>query len=97
MPNPPTVQQGTLDKVEPTAKTLAEKVIMENLLQNVYTIKKKYVDIAEVTGENFNIFNVLKISRRETVLHTPLIAELLNPYGSHGQGNVFFTRIDYTA
>lgn len=43
----------------------------------------------EKRGENFNIFGILKVSKYETKLHTPFIAELLNPKGSHGLGDAF--------
>lgn len=37
--------------------------------------------------ENFNIFKILGVQSRETRLHSALIAELLNPKGSHGLKN----------
>jgi len=40
-------------------------------------------------GEFFNIFNVLKIGGNEVRLHSAFLAELLNPEGSHGLGNIF--------
>lgn len=40
-------------------------------------------------GEKFNIFNILNLSQDETKLHTPFIAELLNPKGSHGMKDAF--------
>ena len=44
---------------------------------------------ARQTGERFNLFNVLGIGHREVTTHTPLLVELLNPSGSHGQGSTF--------
>jgi hypothetical protein len=41
------------------------------------------------TGEHFNIFTILGIRRREVTTHSPVLAELLNRKGSHGQGSVF--------
>jgi len=38
---------------------------------------------------NFNVFRLLKFERYEIKLHTRLLRELLNPAGSHGQGNRF--------
>ncbi len=43
----------------------------------------------EKRGENFNVFEILKLSRFEAKLHTPFIAELLNPNGSHGLNTLF--------
>lgn len=44
----------------------------------------------EERGENFNIFEILKLSSYEEKLHTPFIAELLSPKGSHGLKEAFF-------
>jgi hypothetical protein len=38
---------------------------------------------------DFNIFKILGIDRYEVVTHTPVLAALLNPKGSHGQGDCF--------
>jgi len=43
------------------------------------------------TGRQFNLFNVLDVSRREVKTHSRLLAELLNPNGSHSQGNTFLS------
>lgn len=43
----------------------------------------------EKRGENFNIFEVLRLQHDETRLHTPFIAELLSPDGSHGLKDLF--------
>lgn len=51
-------------------------------------LKAKYDERAEVTGENFNFFSFLNIERDE-VKHSAIIAELLNPNGSHSQGKLF--------
>jgi len=40
-------------------------------------------------NEGFNVFAILKVGRYETTTHTPILADLLNPKGSHGLG-VFF-------
>ncbi len=41
------------------------------------------------TGERFNIFNILGVGHLEAQTHTPFIAELLDPTGSHGRGAIF--------
>ena len=38
---------------------------------------------------HYNIFHALHIDRRETVLHSPMLAHLLDPTASHGQGYLF--------
>ena len=44
---------------------------------------------AEVTGENFNVFSILDRESDEVKTHSAIIAELLNPHGSHSQGTLF--------
>jgi len=36
-----------------------------------------------------NILRMLKVTRSEIGLHSPFLADLLSPYGSHGQGVLF--------
>jgi len=62
---------------------------IKNLLQKVSDISTKYEEIAKITGENFNIFKVMNVLSDEVKLHSAFIAELLNPKGTHGQGDVF--------
>jgi hypothetical protein len=62
---------------------------IQNFLTQISTIKKKYEEIAERTGENFNIFKVLKVTANEVRTHSAFVAELLNPKGSHGQKAIF--------
>ena len=45
--------------------------------------------LTQATGAHFNIFKILRISRREVKTHSPVLAELLNPKGNHGQGAAF--------
>jgi len=61
---------------------------IKTLLNHVTQISNTYNEYAKLTGENFNIFNILKLGKKETK-HSAFLAELLNPNGSHGQGNVF--------
>jgi hypothetical protein len=57
---------------------------INNLLQQVSIIQRKYAEIAKITGENFNVFSVLKMDSKEVQMHSAFIGELLNPNGSHG-------------
>jgi hypothetical protein len=59
-----------------------------NLLNHVSTIKSKYDDLAEYTGENYNVFNVLNIYSDE-LSHSAIIGNLLDAKGRHGQKDVF--------
>ena len=60
-----------------------------SLLERVSSINKKYENIAEITGENFNVFRILGLSSSEVRTHSAFIAELLNPKGSHNQKQIF--------
>jgi hypothetical protein len=44
------------------------------------------------TAEQFNLFGILRITSDEVRLHSRLLAELLDPHGSHGQGTLFFDK-----
>ncbi|MEO6977623.1 MAG: PD-(D/E)XK nuclease family protein [Mucilaginibacter sp.] len=59
------------------------------LLNGVNSIQKKYKKISELSGENFNVFRILKVESLEVKTHSAFIAELLNPKGSHGQSDTF--------
>ncbi len=59
-----------------------------NLLEKIKQINYSYDKIAQKTGGNFNIFNVLGLESNE-VKHSMLIGDLLNPKGFHGQGTHF--------
>lgn len=64
---------------------------LEQLLKDVnLLIKQKEWEDKERfrNGENFNIFKVCGIDHYE-LQHSSIIAELLNPLGSHGQGEKF--------
>jgi hypothetical protein len=61
---------------------------ISNLLNQVGRIKKKYDDLAEYTGENYNVFNVLGIYHDE-LSHSKVIGDLLNVKGCHGQKDTF--------
>ena len=43
-----------------------------------------------LTEQDFNVFEILKLSTSEVRTHSAFIAELLNPRGSHGQQDKFF-------
>lgn len=60
-----------------------------NLLDQVNTLNSHYKKINDLTGENFNIFRILKLESAEVRLHSAFLAELLNPNGNHGQKDVF--------
>ena len=62
---------------------------VQSLLTQVSVISERYEKEVESTGENFNIFKILKMETKEVKTHSAFLAELLNPKGSHGQGDIF--------
>ena len=65
---------------------------IESLLKKVKPIveeNKKNRAKREVAGEFFNIFSILNVERDEVHTHSAMLSELLNPKGSHGQGDAF--------
>ena len=61
---------------------------LESILDEVRVLKAEHYEQAKITGENFNIFSFLSIEEKEKT-HSDIIAELLNPHGSHSQGPLF--------
>ncbi|MDQ1267469.1 MAG: hypothetical protein QG560_112 [Campylobacterota bacterium] len=62
---------------------------IEALLKKVGDIVKRYEDEDQKTGRRFNVYSIAGIERDEVKTHSAMIAELLNPKGSHGQDNLF--------
>lgn len=62
---------------------------IEKLLIEVNAIREKYEYIIRITGEKFNVFEILGLQTSEVRLHSSFIAELLDTKGSHGQGDKF--------
>lgn len=52
-------------------------------------IQRYEEEMMRSTGEKFNLFEILRIGHYEVQTHSPILAELLNPIGTHGQGAVF--------
>jgi len=59
------------------------------IIAQVITINEKYHEIQRLNGDNFNIFSILKMERDEVKTHSLFIYELINPKGSHNQGDLF--------
>ena len=64
---------------------------IKSLLNRTATTSKHYSRISEITGDNYNIFKILKVDTSEVRLHSAFLANLLNRKGSHGQGSVFLS------
>ncbi|MDQ8207010.1 PD-(D/E)XK nuclease family protein [Coraliomargarita sp. SDUM461003] len=59
------------------------------LLQLTQTICHYEAELERETGGNFNLMQILGVGHYEVKTHSPILAELLNPKGSHGQGAAF--------
>lgn len=66
----------------------ASKIGLESLLKQISQLNKHYEEIAKVTGENFNIFQVLGLTSDE-LSHSSFISTLLDPQGTHGKSHIF--------
>jgi len=64
----------------------------------IQLIKKQIIEIETIkqnNNENFNIFSILRMERKEVETHSAFIYELLNPYGSHNQKDLFLKLFIY--
>lgn len=58
------------------------------LLSRIGTTCQHHKEISRLSGADFNVFKIVKVVHDE-VRHSAFLAELLNPKGTHGQGDVF--------
>ena len=61
----------------------------ELLLEQTRSIIDKNHKNSEETGGLFNVFSILNMERLEVKTHSAFLYELLNPKGSHSQGNAY--------
>lgn len=62
---------------------------ISNLLNRTSQIRQKHELVAELTGENFNVFRILGLQASENRTHSAFLRELLDPRGTHGMGDAF--------
>jgi len=60
-----------------------------SLLTHARSVVEHQRELERVTGEHFNLFHILRIGHYEVSTHSPLLGDLLDPGGTHGQGPVF--------
>ena len=63
--------------------------VATNILRQAAELVSHSNELARTTGARFNLFQILKIGHYEVATHSPILAELLDPNGSHAQGPVF--------
>jgi len=61
---------------------------VKSLIKHAKILVKKNDEILAATGGKFNIFRVSGVAHYETI-HSSIIAEFLNPHGSHGMHEKF--------
>ncbi len=61
----------------------------EALLAQASVLQDKHEALAAASGQSFNLFAILGRETDEVRTHSAILAELLNPSGSHRQGAVF--------
>lgn len=66
--------------------SIRKQRIMLNKFNKIFSLHKKE---QAKEGGSFNICSLLRKTNDEVNLHSKLIYELINPYGSHAQGNKF--------
>ena len=82
-------------RCEQLVETHGEEVLghfrnqFSTLQSNYLTLNEFVEESALYWSTKFNIFNILGRDELEVQTHTPFLAELLNPAGSHGQKNLF--------
>ncbi|MEQ9285403.1 MAG: PD-(D/E)XK nuclease family protein [Cyclobacteriaceae bacterium] len=59
------------------------------LLESTRLILSHQRKIEELRGEKFNVFSILRMESKENATHSAFLGELLNPKGSHLQGDIF--------
>jgi hypothetical protein len=60
----------------------------KHLLSQLGKICQFQKELSRLSGADFNVFRVVKVAEDE-VRHSAFLTELLNPKGSHGQGDIF--------
>jgi hypothetical protein len=61
---------------------------VKRLLTDVSKITQHFQELSRARGDSFNIFSLLGVDHYEQT-HSRILAELLNPEGSHGMGDRF--------
>ncbi|WP_106477946.1 PDDEXK-like family protein [Phytohalomonas tamaricis] len=65
---------------------MLDTLVMNNKLMKLVSQAREK---ANLNGEIFNIFSILKVHRNEAGTHSRFLHELLNPQGRHGEGTAF--------
>lgn len=69
--------------------TIPLKVEFSRLREGYSEFRRSRDEEARTASPDFNLFRVLRLEREEVRLHSALLAHLLDPRGTHGQGTLF--------
>lgn len=73
----------TLSRLTPVLDHCAE------LLRFADSHRRHSEALNRAMGESFNIFKILGMGHHEVQTHSPMLGDLLDPQGNHGQGDAF--------
>lgn len=63
---------------------------LDKLFSIAQISKNWYANYNKIAAEDFNVFSILKLERNETRVHSPILKNLLDPQGTHGQEDLFY-------
>ena len=97
--------QALLDTISPLIKRFEEilasekqrlhesiilvKSVLPRLLDSIEMVLERTTIQVRKYAPDFNIFQILKLERKEVGTHSAFLANLLDPHGFHGQGSLF--------
>jgi len=62
------------------------------VLQRYKGLEPKLLELDRKEAGHFNMFDIMKVNYFEVLVHTPILCNLLNPKGTHSQGDLFFQK-----
>lgn len=57
----------------------------QRLGEELKPLQARAAERAALETVDFNVFRVLRLARKEVITHTPFLANLFNPRGTHGK------------
>ena len=71
---------------------MVNEILSKSLISQGRMMLENHKKIDRVTGGAFNVFSILKVERQELKTHSNFLFELLNPKGSHAQGDIYLNK-----
>jgi hypothetical protein len=68
---------------------MVNEILSKSLISQGRMVLENHKKIDKVIGGAFNVFSIMKLERRELTMHSNFLFELLNPKGSHSQGDLY--------